>query len=224
VWTARALATVLAEIGPEFERDTGHKLVVSSDLPNAFTRRANQGESFDILITSSSVLDDWIKEGRIKAQTRMNIARSGIGVAVRAGARKPDISSVEAFKRSLLDAKSIAFLKVGSGIRVAALLQQLGIADAVQAKVTRPETDIVSELVARGEIELGIVVITQIMTTPGVQLVGPLPSELQSYIPFSGGIGAKTKVSGAAKQLLDFLRTPRAVEVIKAQGMELVPK
>lgn len=222
VWTARALATVLAEVGPDFERNTGHKLIVSSDLPNAFTRRANQGESFDILITSSTVLDDWITEGRIKADTRVRISRSGIGVAVRAGARKPDISSVEAFKRALLEAKSIAFLKVGSGIRVEALLKQFGIAEAVQAKVTRPETDIVSELVAKGEIELGIVVIAQIVTTPGVELVGPLPSEIQSYITFSGGVSSKTKVSAAAKQLLAFLRSPTAAEVIKAQGMELM--
>ena len=223
VWTARALATVLAEVGPEFERKTGHKLIISSDLPNAFARRADQGEPFDILITSSTVLDDWIKQGRIQAASRTDLARSGIGVAVRTGSPKPDITSVEAFRRTLLNAKSIAFLRVGSGIRVAALLEQLGIAEAVNAKATRPESDIVSELVAKGEIELGLVVITQILTTPGVELVGPLPAAIQSYISFSGGLNSKTTVGDAAKELLNFLRSPRASTVIKAQGMELLP-
>src|SRR5215510_6379239 len=165
VWTARAIATVLAEVGPQFERVTSYKLTISSDLPAGFVRRANAGEPFDILISGSAPADEWIKEGRIIAETRADIARSGIGVEVRAGARKPDISSVEAFKRALLEAKSIAYLKVGSGIYVHGLLERLGIAAAVKAKVISPETDIVSELVAKGDVELGIFVITQILTT-----------------------------------------------------------
>jgi molybdate transport system substrate-binding protein len=224
IWTARAIATVLAEIGPEFERKTGHKLIVSSDLPPAFAARADKGEEFDILITGSSVIDDWIAAGRIIPKTRTPISRSGIGVGVRVGTRKPDISSVDAFKRALLDAKSIAYLKVGSGIQIASLIERLGIAEAVRAKATRPDSDIVSELVARGEVELGLVVITQIMTTPGVELVGPLPPELQSYVVFTAGISSKSKSAAAAEQLLQFLLGPVAAPVIKSQGMELVPK
>ena len=180
VWTARALATVLAEVGPEFERQTGHRLIVTSDLPPAFLRRAAAGEPFDLLISGSAPVDEWIRDGRLVAATRTVIARSGIGVEVRAGAPKPDISSVDAFKRALLNARSIAYLQVGSGIYLAGLLDRLGVADAIRSKVTRPESDIVSELVARGEIELGMTVITQILTTPGVELVGPLPPEIQS--------------------------------------------
>ena len=116
VWTARAFATVLAEIGPRFEQETGHTLKVSSGLPPEFSRRANAGEPFDVLISGSSPVDQWIEDGRIVATTRTRMARSGIGVGVRAGAPKPDISSVEAFKRALLHAKSIAYLRVGSGI------------------------------------------------------------------------------------------------------------
>ena len=223
VWTARAIATVLAEIGPQFERTTGHKLNISSDLPTAFVRRANAGEQFDILISGSSSVDDWIKDGKIIAETRTDIARSGIGVEVRTGARKPDIRSVEAFKRTLLNAKSIAYLRVGSGIYVAGLLKRLGIAEAIKSKVTRPESDIVSELVAKGEVELGIVVITQILTTPGVDLVGPLPPEIQSYVVFTAGVGANSKVPDAAKQLIKFLTGPTAIPVIKTQGMEPAP-
>jgi len=224
VWTARAIATVLAEVGPQFERETGYRLNVSSDLPDAFLRRANGGEQFDILITGAGPVDEWIKDGRIVAETRTDIARSGIGVAVRAGARKPDISSVEAFKRALLDARSIAYLKVGSGAYVAGLLERLGIAEAIASKVTRPESDIVSELVAKGDVELGLVVVTQIVTTPGVDLVGPLPPEIQSFVVFTAGVGAKSTARGAAGQLIRFLTGLRAAAVMKAQGLEPIPQ
>lgn len=220
VWTARAFAMVLAEIGPQFERETGHKLVVVSGLPSDFNRRHDSGESFDLLISASATVDEWIKNGRIVAKTRTELARSGIGIAIRAGARKPDIGSVAAFKKALLEAKSIAFLRIGSGLYMDGLLERFGIADAIKPKTTRPETDIVCELVAKGEVELGIVVITQILTTPGVELVGPLPSEIQSQISFVAGIGSKSNHSKAAMALIKFLRSPAANRVIKLQGME----
>ncbi len=220
VWTARALATVLKEIGPEFERTTGHKLVITSDLSTGFTRRANAGEQFDLVISATAPVDEWIKAGKIIPQTRTDIARSGIGVAVRAGTRKPDISSVEAFKRALLEAKSIAYLRVGSGIYMANLIKRLGIADVVEPKVTRPDSDIVCELVAKGEIELGIVVTTQILTSDGVDFVGPLPNEIQSYLMFTAGVSTNSKASDAARQLIKFLTGPTARRVIKSQGMD----
>src|SRR5215208_4292954 len=220
VWAARAIATVLAEIGPQFERATGHKLIISSDLPAAFARRADAGEPFDILLSGSSAVDEWIEDGRVVAETRTDIARSGIGVEVRAGARKPDISSVEAFKRALLGAKSIAYLRIGSGAYVHGLIERLGIAEAVKSKVTRPESDIVSELVAKGEVELGIVVITQILTTRGVELVGPLPPGIQSYTVFAAGVSARSSVPDAAGALIKFLMGATALPVIKSQGME----
>src|SRR5215813_5147484 len=218
VWAARAIATVLGEIGPQFERATGHHLNVYSGLPVDFEKRLQAGDPLDVLVSGS--VDQWIKEGKLVAGTRTDIARSGIGVEVRAGARKPDISSVEAFKRALLDAKSIAYLRVGSGIYLHGLLERLGIAEAVKSKVTRPESDIVSELVAKGEVELGMVVITQILTTPGVELVGPLPPEIQSYVAFAAGVSVSSKAPDAATQLIRFLLGPTAIPVIKAQGME----
>ncbi len=211
---------MLAEIAPQFTRATGHSVDVFSGLPDDFLRRANAGESFDILISGSGPVDSWVKDGKLVASTRTDIARSGIGVEVRAGARKPDIGSVEAFKRALLDAQSIAYLRVGSGIYVHGLLERLGIAEAVKSKVTRPESDIVSELVAKGEVELGMVVITQILTTPGVELVGPLPPEIQSYVAFAAGISANSRAPEAARDLIKFLTGPVATPVIKAQGME----
>jgi len=220
VFTARALATVLVEIGSEFERATGHRLTVVSDLPTGFLRRLQAGERFDLLISGSDPVDEWIREGRLVANTRTDIARSGIGVQVRAGSRKPDISTVAAFTRAVLDAKSIAYLKVGSGIYLDGLFERLGIRDALKAKTTRPDTDIVSELVAKGEIELGMTVITQILTTPGVELVGPLPHEVQSHVTFAAAVGAGSTVKGAASELITFLKSPRAMAVMKVQGME----
>jgi molybdate transport system substrate-binding protein len=220
VFTARAIATVLSEIGTEFTRTTGHKLDVISGLPAEFARWINAGESFDVVVSGRAVIDGLIRDGRVVADTRIDLVRSGIGVEVRAGAIKPDISSVDAFKRALLNAKSIGYLKVGSGAYLAPLLERLGIAEAIASKVTRPDTDIVSELVAKGEVELGMVVITQIMTTPGVELVGPLPPEIQSYVTFTGGVGANAKAPDAARALLEFLQRPDAVSVITTQGME----
>jgi molybdate transport system substrate-binding protein len=220
VWTARAIATVLAEVGPQFERESGYRLIVFSGLPDEFDRRLKAGDPLDVMISGSSPIDQWIRQGRLVPATRTNIARSGIGVEVRAGARKPDISSVDAFTRALLEAKSIAYLRSGSGIYLHDLLERLKIADAVRAKVTRPESDIVSELVAKGDVELGVVVITQILTTPGVELVGPLPAEIQSYVTFAAGVSVTSKVPDAATQLIKFLTGPIAAPVITAQGME----
>ena len=221
IFTTRSIATVLDKIGPEFERTTGHRLIVTTDIAIRMVRRIQAGEPFDFLVAAPGQIDGLIKEGKIVAETRTNLTRSGIGVQVRAGAPKPDISSVEAFKRALLDAKSIAYLKEGqSGVYLAGMIERLGIAEAIKAKVTRPETDIVSELVAKGEVELGMVVITQILTTPGVELVGPLPPEIQSYITFTAGVSTNSSVPGAARDLLKFLTGPSAIPVIKSQGME----
>jgi molybdate transport system substrate-binding protein len=221
VFTTRSIATVLDKTGAEFERTTGHKLNVTTDIAIRMVRRIQAGESFDFLVASPEQIDGFIKEGKIIAETRTNLARSGIGVEVRAGAPKPDIRSVETFKRALLKAKSIAYLKEGqSGIYLAALIERLGLTEALKSKVVRPETDIVSELVATGEVELGLVVITQILTTEGVELVGPLPPEIQTYIVFAAGISTNSRAPTAAKELMTFLTGPLAIRVMRSQGME----
>jgi len=221
VWTQRAIATVLVEVGPTFEQQTGHKLKVTSDLTARFVQRMDAGDPFDILVsTVPELMDELVQRGRIIADTRTPLVRSGIGVEVRAGAPKPDISSVDAFKRALLNAKSIGYLRAGSGAYLARLFERLGIADAIKAKVTRPERDIVSEMVAKGELEIGMVVITQILTTPGVDLVGPLPPELQQYVEFVASVSADSKVRPAAMELIKFLKGPVARPVIRSQGME----
>ena len=221
IFSTRAIATVLEKVGPDFERATGHRLIVISDIAIRMVRRIQAGEPFDLLVAAPAQIDGLIKEGKIAAETRTNLTRSGIGVEVRAGAPKPDIGSVDAFKRALLNAKSIAYLKEGqSGIYLEKMIERLGIAEAIKAKVTRPETDIVSELVAKREVELGMVVITQILTTPGVELVGPLPPAIQSYITFAAGISTSSRAPSAARDLMKLLTGPSVLPVISSQGME----
>jgi molybdate transport system substrate-binding protein len=217
VFTSRAIATVLDKIGPEFERTTGHKLNVISGFSPNFVKQINAGEPFDVVVSPPPTIDGLIKGGKVVADTRTNLVRSGVGVAVRAGAPKPDISSVEAFKRALLDARSIGYLPTAG---VPQLIERLGIAEAIKPKVTIPGSDIVSELVAKGELELGVVVITQILTTPGVELVGPLPPEIQFYTVFSAGVSTNSRAPDAARDLIKFLTGPTAIPVIKSQGME----
>lgn len=216
------MSTVLKEIGPQFERTSGYKLNVVTGIAATLADRIIEGERFDVFVGPPAQMNRVMQAGKVIADTRTAIAHSGIGVEVRAGAPKPDISSVDAFKGALLKAKSIVYLKQEgtSGAYLHGLFERLGIADAIRSKVVRPETDIVSELVAKGEIELGMVVITQIMTTPGVELVGPIPHDVQSYVRWSGGVSANSAVPQVANELIKFLTGPIALPVLKAQGME----
>ncbi|HET6927267.1 MAG TPA: substrate-binding domain-containing protein, partial [Hyphomicrobiaceae bacterium] len=138
VFTARAIATVLDKIGADFERQSGHKLNVISGFGPVFTRQIDAGEPFDIFVSTPATLERLFKEGKLIAQSRSILARSGTGVEVRAGAAKPDVSTVEAFKQALLNAKSIGYLRVGG---VPQLMDRLGISDAIKSKVTIPDTD-----------------------------------------------------------------------------------
>jgi len=218
VFTARAGATVLDKIRPEFERMTGHKINIDYDpVFGSYLKRINAGEPFDVFISVPLIIDGLIKDGKIAAGTGTNLLRSDIGVEVRAGALGPDISTVEAFKRALLNAKSIGYITPN---RVQDLIERLGLTDAIHLKVTTPDSDIVSELVAKGELEVGIVLTTQILTTAGVELVGPLPPEIQYDFQFTAGVSANSKAPGAALDLIKFFSGPIAIPVIKSQGME----
>lgn len=217
VFASRAVWTVLQEIGPGFEKETGHKLTLVTGLSPEFLKRINAGEPFDVIAAPPPALDGLIKNGKVAASSKVNLVRSAVGVVVRAGAPKPDVSSVEAFKQTLLKAKSITYLPVPG---VPQLLEQLGLKDVLASKIKVPDTEISTELVARGEIELAIIVVTQAFTTPGVELAGPLPKEIQRYSVFGGAISTASQSPGPAQRLLDSLRTPRALEIIKAQGME----
>jgi molybdate transport system substrate-binding protein len=219
IWTSRAIATVLDVVGPQFERETGNRLKVVTGFSPDFVKRSDAGERFDILVSPPPALDGMIKAGKLDAGTRTLLVRTDVGVEVRAGAPKPDIGTVAAFKQALLAAKSIAYLPAPG---VPQMLERIGVAEAIRGKTTIPATDIVSELVAKGEVELGIVVITQILTTPGVELVGPLPSELKVTTTFGGAVSAGSNAPEAARALLKFLQGEESRKVIRKQGMEPV--
>jgi molybdate transport system substrate-binding protein len=217
VFASRAVWTVLTAIGPEFEKNSGHKLNTTTGLSVEFVRRINSGEAFDVIAAPPASLAGLIIGGKILPNSPIGIARSGYGVVVRAGARKPDIGSVESFKHTLLNAKSITYLPVPG---VPQLMEKLGLKEAIASKVTIPNDDISAELVAKGEVELAIVAATQAFTTPGVELAGLLPAEIQIFTDFGGAISTASARPDAARGLLNFLTGPKAKETIRAQGME----
>jgi molybdate transport system substrate-binding protein len=153
----------------------------------------------------------------------MALARSGIGIAAATGRIKPDVSSTSALRNALLNAKSLAYLRVGSGLYLDSLLERLDLREAVKTKTLRPVGDSVAILVARGRVELGLVVITQILTTPGVELVGPLPAEVQSYVTFVAAVSSEARSPDSARQLIRFLADAAQTPAIVSQGMERPP-
>ena len=221
IFGSRVTKMVIAEIGPQFEQATGYKPVVVTDVAAVMKRRIEQGEAFDLAVLVDFQTDDLIKAGKLVAATRVDVMKAGIGVAVRRGAPKPDIGTIDAFKQTLLAAKSLTYLKEGASTRhLARVFDQLGIAEALRPKTTQPMTESVSEMVADGQAELGIIVIPNILSVPGADLVGPLPPELQSYIVFTAAVSAQSPNQQAANALIKLLTSPSTVDVIRTKGME----
>jgi molybdate transport system substrate-binding protein len=220
IFGSRVTKMIVEDIGPQFERATGHRLVVVTDVAAVMKRRIESGEPFDLAVLVNFQTDELIKTGKLVGDTRADLMRAGIGVAVRRGAPSPDIGTVEAFKQTLLSAKSITYLKEGaSTIYLDRLFRRMGITEALREKTVKPETESVSEMVAAGDVELGIIVIPNILSVPGAQLVGPIPEEVQSYIVFTAAVAANSPNQQAARDLISFLRSPAAISSIKAKGM-----
>lgn len=221
VLSSNGVHSVMVEMLPEFERAIGHKVSIIYDTANLLLGRIKAGEPADLAILTRPIIDDLIKQGKVITESRKELARSGVGVAVRAGLPKPDIGTAEGLKRALLDAKSIAFTKTGaSGIHFAKVVERLGIADQVNVKAKVPAGGSVGELVAKGEAEMAVQQIPELLAVPGIQYVGPLPSELQNFTVFSAGVLTGAQQAEAAKALIDFLTTPAAARVFKAKGLE----
>jgi molybdate transport system substrate-binding protein len=224
VLTAGAFKQVLVALLPDFERTSGHKVVVENDTVGALTKRIEGGETFDLAVLTPAAVDALASKGKLVPGSRANLARVGIGVVVKEGAPKPDIGSLAAFKQVLLAAKSVAYIDPAaggsSGIYVAGLLDKLGIAAEVKPKAKLIPGGAVAEHVARGEAELGIHQISEILPVKGVTLVGPLPADIQNYTVYAAALGAQAKESDAAKALLKALSGPAAAEVLKSKGME----
>jgi molybdate transport system substrate-binding protein len=190
-------------------------------MPIHAKQKADAGAAFDAAFVVPAVLDELVKAGKVIAATRKNFLRVPIGVAVRAGAAKPDISSLDAFKRTMLAAKSVAYLKAGiSGPYLDGLFERFGIAAEMQAKAKRPETDTVGELVAANEADIGVTAIATLIATPGVDIVGPIPAAIQSYVSFACAVSANARVPDIAKELIAYVTGADALPVIQAKGME----
>jgi molybdate transport system substrate-binding protein len=225
VMSAGAVTPAYLALVPQFERKTQHRIVTLATAtgtgPQSIPNRVRAGEPVDLIILSASGLDDLIKAGHVVATSRVDLARSGIGMAVRAGAPKPDIGTVDGLKRALLQAKSIAYSAQISGVYLSTeLFQRLGIADEILPKCQRVEREPVGHVVARGEAEIGFQQVSELLAVAGVDYVGPLPADVQRMSVFSAGVATNARSPEAARALIAFLTSPEARPAVTASGLE----
>ncbi len=213
---------------PEYERVTRNKIVTSygasmGNAPDSIPMRLERGEPADVVILASTALEELIKQGKVVPGSRVDLVRSSIGMAVRAGVPRPDISTVDALVRTLLQAKSIAYSASASGIYLSTeLFPRLGIADQIMAKSKRIESERVGTVVARGDAEIGFQQISELLPIQGIDYVGPLPPEVQKVTVFSAGVAVGAKEPDAARALIQFLASPAVVPAITKSGLEAV--
>jgi len=225
VMTSGASAAAYLALVPEFERNTHHTLrtdAISTGVgADTISARVRRGEPIDVVIVSRAQLDDLIADGKVLGDSRVDLARSAIGMAVRAGAPKPDISSVAALKRLLLQTRSIAYSSSVSGTYLTMeLFPRLGIANEVAEKSVRVEREPVGNVVARGEAEIGFQQVSELLAVKGITFVGPLPGDAQRITVFSAGVAAASKNPEAARALIRFLASPTGVRAMRTSGLD----
>ena len=224
VLTTGAFKPVVSALVADYERQSGDKISVANDTAGALVRRIDGGETFDVLVLTPAALSELEKKGKVAAGSVANLARVAIGVAVKTGAPKPDIGTVEAFKQALLKARSVAYIDPAaggsSGIYLDKLFQRLGIADAIRPKAVLVPGGLVAERVVNGEAEIGVHQISEILAVKGATLVGPLPAEIQNYTVYAGGLSATTRHPDNARKLLAVFSSDAARRVLKERGME----
>ena len=224
VLTSVALTSAMDELAPQFERTTGNKLSIGYSLIADIKKRIIAGETADVIMLSRPAMEDLQKQDKFASGSIVNVAGTPVAMAIRAGAPKPDISSADALKASLLAAKSIVYsdpAKGGaSGVYFAQVVERLGIAEQIKAKTILVPGAQAADVVARGEAEIGVGQASEIVPVTGAQLLGPLPGEFASVTLFTAGIGASSKVPDAAKSLIQFLAGPAAAPVFKSKGFQ----
>lgn len=221
VLSSNGVKTVLEELAPQFEKATQHKLVLRFAPAAELKAQIEKGEAFDLTVLTASAIDDLIKQGKLAAATRADVTKSGAGVAIKKGATKPDIATSDAFKRTLLAAKSIAYVGQGAtGVTMNRIIERFGIAEEMKGKTQRLSGISAADAVAKGEAELGFTQISEILSVQGAELAGPLPPGLQVYTIFSAAVGADAREPAAAQAFIRFLTAPAAAAIIRAQGME----
>ena len=225
VLSTHAVEAVLRALAPKVAHASGQRLTIRYDPANALKRVIENGAAFDVVIVTRAVIDELAGQGLVLRETCRDIARSGLGVAVRAGAPKPDIASPDAFKRALLAARSVVRSSEGtSGVYFEKLLQRLGIADLLRGKIVLGPSGRVAEMVARGEAELAVQQIPELLAVKGVDFAGPFPDALQLTTIFSAGVGAAASDRAAATALVEALGAPSAAALFKVHGLEPVPR
>jgi len=221
VIASAAVKEIVLDVIPAFEKSSGHKVTAIWAGTEAITKRISGGEVVDIVLIAAPNIQKLISEGRLVAGSRADVAKSGIGVAVRAGLPKPDISSGEAVKKAVLAAKSVAYSSGPSGFYLADLFKKMGIADQIEDKVKQTPSGVqVGEVVARGEADLGFQQMSELLRLKGIDYLGPLPADIQHITVFSAGLHTAATAPDAAKALIKFLTGPEAGPIIKKSGME----
>ena len=215
-----SITAVLGELGPQFERASGHKLVIQYAGTPELIKRATSGAPFDLGVVPSEVMKDAAARVQFAPGPMTDVARVGYGVAVRAGAPKPDVSTPDALRQALLQAQSVALVpESAAGAVVLLMFERLGISEAMRAKIRPAAAPAqIAPAVARGEAELGVFLVN-VLTAPGVELAGPFPPELQQELVFTAAIAADTREADAAKAFIALLTSPAGVAVIRAKGM-----
>ena len=209
------------ELCSQFAHATGNAVDVQLDVNPEVVRRGNAGEAFDVAVGNPSTIEQLIASGHVVADSYVDIGTAGLAVGVRAGADKPDLASVDGFKRALMAANAVAFPAHGaSGLYFVGLIDRLGLAPQMQGKLKPMTAEDCVEVVARGEADMVVVVAPRIADVPGVEVVGPIPEELQTKIGFAVGLGASTKEPDAAKALIRYLSSPEAAPTLKTKGVE----
>jgi molybdate transport system substrate-binding protein len=220
VMASTAIKEAYLQLVPEFERASENKVVTEWVPTVQLVQRIKDGEAVDLIMMSSSNVDDLMGLGKLVAGSRVDVAKSGVGIAVRAGAPKPDISSADALKRALLQAKSIAYSTGPSGVYLAVLFQRMGIADEIKDKVKQVQGIPVGDVVARGDAEIGFQQVSELLPVKGIDYIGPLPPDMQQTTVFAAALPPGAKNPDAAKALIRFLTAPEAAAVIRKTGME----
>jgi molybdate transport system substrate-binding protein len=223
VFATTSLRQALEKLGPQFERASGHKLTCKLGTSAPLKRQIDAGEPFDLAILVPVALDALIEEGKVAADTRADISRSAIGVAVKAGAPKPETGTAEALRRTLLAAGSISYSGEGaSGKYFTGLLDRLGIAAEVTPKLRPLPSGEAVAPVAKGEVEMAVITLANIVGVPGVEIAGLLPRDMQHYTVYTGGVAAASKNAEAARALIALLMAAEATPALEAAGMERV--
>jgi molybdate transport system substrate-binding protein len=221
VMASAAIKEAYNQLAPQFEKASEHKVATTWAGTADMMKRLGGGEVFDLVIMAAPSLEDLTKQGKIVPGSRVDVVKSGVGVAVRSGLPKPDISSGEAVKRAMLAAKSIAYSTGPSGVYIAGLFQRMGIADEIKSKVKiAPSGMPVGDIIARGEADIGFQQVSELLPVAGIDYIGPLPPDIQQITVFSAGIHTGATQAEAAKSLVKFLTSPQAVPTIKKTGLE----